>query len=129
MATKKKKLIIEQMLEGIAALTVLELSELIGAIEEKFNVSATPVMTAQTVQVEEEAVKEEAQTEFEVFLHDFGVKKIMVIKALRGLTDLSLMDSKKAIEAGGILQEGLSQEAANKFAETLVKEGANVEVR
>lgn len=126
MATKKK-LTIDQMLQGIAELTVLELSELVGAIEDKFNVSATPV--TQTVTVEAETEKEVEQTQFEVFLHDFGAKKILVIKALRGLTDLSLMDSKNAIDAGGVLAENLSKADAEQFAKTLSDQGANVEVK
>lgn len=126
MATKKK-LTIDQMLQGIAELTVLELSELVGAIEDKFNVSATPV--TQTVTVEAETEKEVEQTQFEVFLHDFGAKKILVIKALRGLTDLSLMDSKNAIDAGGVLAENLSKADAEQFAKKLSDQGANVEVK
>ena len=128
MATKTKKLTIVQMLQGIAELTVLELSELVKAIEDKFNVSAAPVATG-VVAVEAETEKEVEQTQFEVFLHDFGQKKILVIKALRGLTDLSLMDSKKAIEAGGALVENLSKGDAEAFAKKLSDEGANVEVK
>lgn len=128
MATKTKKLTIAQMLQGVAELTVLELSEFVGAIEDKFNVSATPV-TAQAVTVEAETEKEVEQTQFEVVMNDFGTKKIMVIKALRGLTDLSLMDSKKAIEAGGTLVENLSKGDAEAFAKKLSDEGANVEVK
>ena len=125
-STKSTK---DDMLQQIAEMTVLELSELVSAIEEKFNVSATPVIPAQTMEVAVETEKEVEQTEFKVVLHDFGVKKIMVIKALRTLTDLSLMDSKKVIEAGGALREGMSKDEANKFAETLAAAGANVEVQ
>lgn len=128
MTTKTKKLTIAQLLQGVAELTVLELSEFVGAIEEKFNVSATPV-PAQAVAVEAETEKEAEQTQFEVFMNDFGSKKILVIKALRGLTDLSLMDSKKAIEAGGTLVENLSKGDAEAFAKKLSDEGANVEVK
>lgn len=130
MATKKKKLTIDQMLQGISELTVLELSELVSAIEEKFNVSATPVMPAQTVQVEVETEKEEEQTEFSVVMTDFGDKKIHVIKAVREKTGESLLVCKKAVEALGIpLMEGMSKDDADEFAGKLAEVGATVEVK
>jgi len=129
MATKTKKLTINQMLNGIAELTVLELSELVKAIEDKFNVSATPAMTTQTVEVAVEE-KEEEQTDFSVVMTSFGDKKIHVIKAVRTKTQESLIDSKKLVENLGIpLMEGMSKADADDFADKLAAVGATVEVK
>ena len=131
MATKTKKLTIDQMLQGIAELTVLELSELVSEIEKKFNVSATPVMTEQSVEVEANTEKEEEeQTNFSVVMTDFGDKKIHVIKAVRTKTSESLIDCKKAVEAlGSPLMEGMSKDEADEFARLLMDVGATVEVK
>lgn len=131
MATKTKtktKLNIDQILQGVAELTVLELSELVTAIEEKFNVSATPVMTGPVVEVVEE-VKEEEQTEFSVVISDFGVKKIQVIKAVREQTKENLMICRDKVAALGILEEGMSEADAIEFAGKLTAVGATVEVK
>lgn len=129
MATKKKKLTTDQILQAVAELTVLELSELVSAIEEKFNVSATPVMTEQPAEVVVEE-KEEEQTAFSVVMTDFGDKKIHVIKAVRTKTSESLIDCKKAVEAlGSPLMEGMSKDEADEFARHLMEAGATVEVK
>lgn len=124
----KTKLNIDQILQGVAELTVLELSELVTAIEEKFNVSATPVATGPVVEVVEE-IKEEEQTEFSVVISDFGMKKIQVIKAVREQTKESLMVCRDLVAALGILQEGMSEADAIEFAAKLTAVGATVEVK
>lgn len=130
MATKNKKLTTDQILQAVAELTVLELSELVSAIEDKFNVSAAPVMTTQTVEVAVDTEKEEEQTAFSVVMTDFGDKKIHVIKAVRTKTSESLIDCKKAVEAlGSPLMEGMSKDEADEFARLLMEVGATVEVK
>lgn len=129
MATKTKKLTIVQILQGVAELTVLELSELVTAIEDKFDVSATPVMTTQTVEIAAEE-KEEEQTNFSVVMTSFGDKKIHVIKAVREKTKDNLINCKKAVEALGVpLMEEMSKADAEDFADKLSAVGATVEVK
>ena len=129
MATKTKKLTIDQILQGVAELTVLDLSELVKAIEDKFGVSATAVAPA-TVEVAKVEEKEEEQTDFSVVMSSFGDKKIHVIKAVRTKTQESLIDSKKLVENLGIpLMEGMSKADADDFADKLAAVGATVEVK
>jgi large subunit ribosomal protein L7/L12 len=128
-ATKTIKLTIAQMLQVIAEMTVLELSELVKAIEEKFNVSAMPVMTGPAVEVVEEK-EEEVQTEFLVVMSDFGSNRIQVIKAVREQTKESLMVCRDMVtNLGQPLQEGMSEGDATEFASKLTAVGATVEVK
>ena len=117
---------IEKILEDISALTLLEASELIKAMEEKFGVSAQVAVAA--VGPANAAPAEEEKTEFTVKLVNFGAKKIDVIKAARALTGLGLGEAKALVESNGVVKEAVSKEDANKAKEALEKAGAKVEI-
>ena len=125
---------IEKLIDEVSNMTVLELSELVKALEEKFDVSAAaPVMAAGMMPVAaggeaEEAVAEE-KTAFDVQLKEFGDQKIKVIKEVRAITGLGLKEAKVAVEeAPTILKEGVSQEEADEVKEKLEAVGAVVEI-
>ncbi|MCL2520116.1 MAG: 50S ribosomal protein L7/L12 [Spirochaetaceae bacterium] len=117
----------DDIIEAIAKMTVLEASELVKAMEEKFGVSAAaPVMMAGAGA----AVAVEEKTEFDVILKDFGAKKIDVIKAVREITGLGLGEAKALVEEGGrAVKEGVSKEEAEKVKEKLTAAGATVELK
>lgn len=119
----------EDVLEYISNLSVLELSELVKEFEEKFGVSAAPVMVAGAVGgVSGEAAEE--KTEFDVVLLDAGDKKINVIKVVRTLTGLGLKDAKDAVEkTPSTLKEGISKEEAEAARKELEEAGAKVELK
>ena len=109
----------EDVLEFISNLSVLELSELVKEFEEKFGVSAAPVMVAGGAVAAAGAAAAEEKTEFNIVLVDSGDKKINVIKVVRALTGLGLKEAKDAVEGTpSVLKEGVSKdeaEAAKKF--------------
>lgn len=118
----------EDVLEYISNLSVLELSELVKEFEEKFGVSAAPVMVAGAVGGAAEAVEE--KTEFDVVLVAAGDKKINVIKVVRALTGLGLKEAKDAVEGTpSVLKEGISKEDAEKAKKELEEAGAKVELK
>ena len=126
---------IEQLIEEISNMTVLELSELVKALEEKFGVSASaaPMMAMPGMMpaaaAEEEAAEEEEKTEFDVQLKDFGAKKIPVIKEVRALTGLGLKEAKEKVESAPVvIQEGVGKEEAEKTKAQLEELGAVVEI-
>eukprot|EP01155_Anaeramoeba_flamelloides_P014885 Anaeramoba_flamelloidesa348408_75.p3 GENE.a348408_75~~a348408_75.p3 ORF type:complete len:126 (-),score=29.87 a348408_75:44-421(-) len=125
MATK------EEILEAIAGMTVLELSELISDMEEKFGVTAAaPVAVAAAAPgAAAEAVEE--QTEFDVVLKGFADgQKIPVIKEVRGITGLGLKEAKEVVEGGEkVLKEGVSKDEAASIKEKLEAAGATVEIK
>lgn len=124
MATEKSLQIIEQ----IKTLTILELSDLVKAIEDEFGVSAAPVAAAGGAVAA--AVVEEEKTEFDVILASFGAKKLDVIKVVRELTGLGLKEAKDLVEgAPKTLKEGASKEDANSIKEKLTAVGATVEIK
>jgi len=118
----------DQILEAVGNMTVLEISELVKAMEEKFDVSAAaPVMVAGGAAA---GPAEEEQTEFDVILTGFGEKKIAVIKAVREISGLGLKEAKEAVEAGDkAIKEGVSKEEAATIKEKLEAAGASVEVK
>ncbi len=124
----------EEILDSIANLTVLELSELLKAFEERFGVTAAaPVAVAAAAPAgggggaAEEA---EEKTSFDVVLTDAGDKKIQVIKEVRGLTSLGLKEAKDLVEsAPKAVLEGVSKDDADKAKEALEGAGASVEVK
>jgi large subunit ribosomal protein L7/L12 len=128
MATLKK----EEILEAIAGMTVLEVSELVKAMEEKFGVSAAaPVAVAAAPAAGGgAAAAEEEQTEFTVVLNSFDEgKKIPVIKEVRAITGLGLKEAKELVEAGGkAVKEAIPKEEAQKIKAQLEAAGAKVEV-
>lgn len=118
----------EEVLEYIGNLTVLELSELVKAFEEKFGVSAAPTVVA-GAGGGAAAVAEE-KTEFDVILLDAGANKINVIKAVREITGLGLKEAKEATEkTPHTLKEGINKDDAANFKKKLEEAGAKVEVK
>jgi len=119
----------EDVLEYISNLTVLELSELVKEFEEKFGVSAAPVMVAGAgVGVAAEAAEE--KSEFDVILKDAGAKKINVIKVVRALTGLGLKEAKDAVEGTpSTIKEGVSKDDAEEAKKQLEEAGASVELK
>ena len=125
---------IKKLVESIGKLTVIELSELVKAIEEEFGVeAAAPIMMAGAVAGGAgdagEAAAEE-KTEFDVMLTVVGEKKIQVIKVVRELTGLGLKEAKDLVEATpGKVMEGVQKEAAESAKAKLEEQGATVEVK
>ena len=118
----------EQIIEAIAGKTLLEVMELVKAMEEKFGVSAAaPVMMAAGPAAAAAPVEE--QTEFTVVLKSAGDKKVEVIKAVRAITGLGLKEAKDLTEAGGTVKEGVSKDDAAKFKKDLEAAGATVELK
>ena len=117
----------EQIVDAIAEKSLMEVMELVKAIEEKFGVSAAAPVAA--VGPAGPAVAAEEQTEFTVTLKSAGEKKVEVIKAVRALTGLGLKEAKDLAEAGGIIKENISKEDAEKAKKDLEAAGATVEVK
>ena len=118
-----------QILDEIKALTILELNDLVKAIEEEFGVSAAPVAVAVAGGAAPAAAAEE-KTEFDVILKDAGAAKLNVIKAVRSITSLGLKEAKDLVEgAPKAVKEGVSKEEAEKVAEELKAAGAEVEIK
>ena len=127
----------EKLIEEISNMTVLELSELVKALEDKFGVSASAapavampgMMPAAAAPGAEEAAEPEEKTEFDVQLKDFGGKKIPVIKEVRAITGLGLKEAKEKVESAPVvIQEAVSKEDAEKTKEQLEALGAEVEI-
>ena len=117
-----------QILDLIKGLTILELSDLVKAIEEEFGVSATPVAVAGVAAAAAPAAEE--KTEFDVILANFGAKKLDVIKVVREITGLGLKEAKEMVEgAPKTLKEGASKEDAEALKAKLTEAGATVEIK
>ena len=120
---------ITQILEEVKSLSILELADLVKALEEEFGVSAAPVAVAGAA-VAAAAPAAEEKTEFDVILKAFGDKKLDVIKAIRSITGLGLKEAKDMVEgAPKTVKEGVSKEEADKIAEELKAAGAEVEIK
>ncbi|MBR2612020.1 MAG: 50S ribosomal protein L7/L12 [Clostridia bacterium] len=118
-----------QILELVKGLTILELADLVKALEEEFGVSAAPVAVAAAPGAAAAPAAEE-KTEFDVVLKAAGASKLNVIKVVRELTGLGLKDAKDLVEAAPkTIKEGVSKEEAEKIAEQLKAAGAEVEVK
>ena len=121
---------ITQILEEVKALTILELADLVKALEEEFGVSAAPVAVAGAAVAGAAAPAAEEKTEFDVVLKAFGDKKLDVIKAVRNITGLGLKEAKDMVEgAPKTVKEGVTKEEADKIAEELKAAGADVEIK
>ncbi len=119
---------ITKFIDEIKTLTILELRDLVKAIEEEFGVSAAPVAVAAGPAAGGAVVAEE-QTEFSVILKDIGTAKIKVIKVVRELTSLGLKEAKEATEKlPSTIKEGVSKDEANAIAEKFKEVGATVEI-
>ncbi|ENO0427404.1 50S ribosomal protein L7/L12 [Campylobacter jejuni] len=120
----------EDVLEYISNLNVLELSELVKEFEEKFGVSAAPVMVAGGATAGGAAAATEEKTEFDIVLTDGGAKKIEVIKIVRALTGLGLKEAKDAVEqTPSTLKEGVAKTEAEEAKKQLEEAGAKVELK
>ena len=120
---------ITALIEEVKALTVLELSERVHALEDEFGVSAAaPVAVAAAAAPAAEAAAE--KTEFDVVLASFGDEKIKVIKAVREITGLGLADAKAVVEAAPkAIKEGVSKDEAEELKKKLEEAGAKVELK
>ena len=119
----------EKLLESISNMTVLEVVELVEAMEEKFGVSATVAAASATAPAVDGAATEE-QTEFDVILTGFGKNKVAAIKAVRSITGLGLKEAKELVEGAPIpLKEAVAKEEADDIKKQLEEAGATVEVK
>ena len=117
----------EQFIADLEAMSVLELKELVSALEEHFGVTAAaPVAVAAAGAA---AAEVEEKTEFDVVLKSAGDKKIGVIKEIRGITGLGLKEAKELADNGGVVKEGASKEEAAEIKAKLEAAGATVEVK
>ena len=124
MATK------EEILDAIAEMSVLELSELLKDFEEKFGVTAAAPGAVAAAPASDDSGEEEEQASFDVVLTGAGDKKIQVIKEVRALTNLGLKDAKDLVDgAPNAVLEGASKEDAEKAKEALEAAGASIELK
>ena len=121
----------EEILDAIANMTVMEVVELIAAMEEKFGVTAAAaVVAAPAAGGGAEAAAVEEQTEFNVILTAFGENKVNVIKAVRAMTGLGLKEAKDAVEGvPTLLKEGISKDEAAKLKKDIEEAGGTVEIK
>ena len=121
---------ITAMIEEIKTLTVLELSELVHALEDEFGVSAAAPVAVAAAGAAPAAPAAAEKTEFDVVLADFGAEKIKVIKAVREITGLGLADAKALVEsAPKAIKEGVSKDDAEALKKQLEEVGAKVELK
>ena len=119
----------EQIIEAISSKTLVEVMELVKAMEEKFGVSAAAPVAMAAGPAAAAAAPAEEQTEFNVTLKSAGDKKVEVIKVVRAITGLGLKEAKDLTEAGGAVKEGVSKDDAAKMKKDLEAAGATVEVK
>ena len=121
---------VQKLIEEVKSMTVVELNDLVKALEEEFGVSAAaPVAVAGAAPGAAEAPKEEEKTEFDIVLKDFGANKIGVIKVVREFTGLGLAEAKKAVESLGVLKEGVPKADAEAVIAKLKEAGAVAELK
>lgn len=117
----------EQLIEAVSKMSVLEMSELVKELEEKFGVSAAPVAVAGAAGAVADA---EEKTEFDIVLAEAGAKKINVIKEVRTITGLGLKEAKEMVEsAPKTLKEAVDKEEAEEIKKKLEAAGAKVELK
>jgi large subunit ribosomal protein L7/L12 len=120
----------EDILEAIAGMTVLEVVELVEAMEEKFGVTAAAAVAAAPAAAGGEAAAAEEKSEFDVVLASFGSAKVGVIKAVRAITGLGLKEAKEAVEgAPATIKEGVSKDEAEEIKKQLEEAGGTVEIK
>ena len=121
----------DQVIDFIANMSVLEMSELVKEMEEKFGVSAAAAAVAAPAAASGVAdAPAEEKSEFDVILTSFGEKKINVIKEVRGITGLGLKEAKEAVEAAPkAIKEGVSKEEAEEVKKKLEEAGASAEIK
>ena len=121
----------EEILEAISSMSVMEVVDLISAMEEKFGVSAAAAVAAAPVAAAGDAgAAAEEKTEFDVVMTSFGSNKVAVIKVVRGITGLGLKEAKEMVEgAPSTVKEGASKDEADDIKKQLEEAGASVEVK
>ena len=120
---------VQKLIEEVKAMTVLELNELVKALEAEFGVSAAVAAAPAAGGAAEAAPAEEEQTEFDVVLKDIGANKIAVIKVVKEATGLGLADAKKAVEAMGVIKENVPKADAEALVAKLKEQGAVAELK
>ena len=119
-----------EIIAAIESMTILELADLVKAMEEKFGVSAAAPVAAAGAAAAAPAEAAEEKTEFDVVLKDAGAEKIKVIKEVRAITGLGLKEAKEAVEGTPkTLKEGVSKEAAEEIKKKFADVGATVEIK
>ena len=120
----------DEILDAIANMTVMEVVELIDAMEEKFGVTAAAAAVAMPAGGAADAAPVEEQTEFDVVMTSFGANKVSVIKTVRAMTGLGLKEAKDAVEGvPTTVKEGVSKDDAEAAKKTLEEAGATVEIK
>ena len=121
---------VQKLIEEVKGMTVLELNELVKALEAEFGGSAAaPVAAAGAAGAAEAAPAAEEKTEFDVVLKDIGPNKIAIIKVVREATGLGLADAKKAVEAMGVIKENAPKADAEALVAKLKENGATAELK
>ena len=121
----------QEIIDAISNMSVLDLSELIKAMEDKFGVSAAMPAMAMAMPAAEAAAEEvEEQTEFDVVLTSYGAKKVAVIKAVRAAVELGLIESKKLVESAPCtIKEAISKEEAEQLKADVEEAGGTAEIK
>ena len=120
---------VQKLIEEVKAMTVLELNELVKALEEEFGVSAAVAAAPAAAGAAEAAPATEEKTEFDVVLKDIGPNKIAIIKVVREATGLGLADAKKAVEDMGTIKEAMPKADAEALVAKLKENGAVAELK
>ena len=120
---------VQKLIEEVKAMTVLELNELVKALEAEFGVSAAVAAAPAAGGAAEAAPAAEEKTEFDVVLKDIGPNKIAVIKVVKEATGLGLADAKKAVEAMGVIKENAPKADAEDLVAKLKENGATAELK
>ena len=120
---------VQKLIEEVKAMTVLELNELVKALEAEFGVSAAVAAAPAAGAAAEAAPAVEEKTEFDVVLKEIGANKIAVIKVVKEVTGLGLADAKKAVEALGVIKEAMPKADAEAFVAKIKEAGAVAELK
>ena len=120
---------VQKLIEEVKAMTVLELNDLVKALEEEFGVSAAVAAAPVAGGAAEAAPAVEEKTEFDVVLKDIGPNKIAIIKVVREATGLGLADAKKAVESMGVIKEAMPKADAEALVAKLKENGATAELK
>ena len=120
---------VQKLIEEVKAMTVLELNELVKALEAEFGVSAAVAAAPAAAGAAEAAPAAEEKTEFDVVLKDIGANKIAVIKVVKEATGLGLADAKKAVESMGVIKENAPKADAEALVAKLKENGATAELK
>ncbi len=120
---------VQKLIEEVKAMTVLELNDLVKALEAEFGVSAAVAAAPAAGGAAEAAPAVEEKTEFDVVLKDIGANKIAIIKVVREATGLGLADAKKAVESMGVIKEAMPKADAEALVAKLKENGATAELK